>query len=360
MRRLLRRKPWIANLALLAASCTLALGGAELGLRLLLEHGHEVHPRGLYSADAVVGYVPTPGFAGTFVREEYEHGVTIGASGLRGEDPRPRRPETYRIVCLGDSFTWGLGVADGEAYPRLLEQRLSQRFPGVDVQVLNAGVPGYGTADELRYFESRLGELDPDLVIVQFLAENDFNDNRQPALGRVELRDGWLHSAEPPRPQPQRTIEWLKRHSVLARTVSERAGYLAARLGLAPATDGDRFSTADAARARHLLEKVAALAGTRDADSLFVFATGQTPIVAEQPVEVAAAHVVKDAARLAGAGFLELTSALRAREDRYELYYPLDGHWTAAGHAAAAEEIGAYIERELGLEIAALAARAGG
>lgn len=355
MRTLSRRKPWIANLALLAGSFALALGGAELVLRALYESDYEIHPRGLYSADPAVGYVPTPGFTGTFVRDEYAHGVTIGNSGLRGADPRPRRPETYRIVCLGDSFTWGLGVGDAEAYPHLLEQRLSQRFPGVDLQVLNAGVPGYGTADELRFFESRLDELDPDLVVVQFLAENDFNDNRQPALGRVELRDGWLHSAEPPRPQPQRTLEWFKRHSVLARAASERAGYLAARLGLATATDGDRFSEADAARAGHLLGRVAALAGARGADSVFVFVTSQTPVVAEEPVEVAAARVVKDAARAAGAGFLELTPALRKREDRYELYYALDGHWTAGGHAAAAEAIGAYIVREHGNAIAARA-----
>lgn len=355
MPTLLRRKPWIANLALLAGSLALALGGAELVLRALLGDGYEIHPQGLYSADPVVGYVPTPNFAGTFAREEYEHGVRIGESGLRGEDPRPRRPETYRIVCLGDSFTWGLGVADDEAYPHLLEQRLSRRFPGVDVQVLNAGVPGYGTADELRYFGSRVEALDPDLVIVQFLAENDFNDNRQPALGRVELRDGWLHSAEPPRPQPQRTIDWLKRHSVLARAVSERAGYLAARLGLATATDGDRFSQADSARAARLLGEVAALAAARGAASLFVFVTGQTPVVAERPVEVAAARVIKEAARAAGADFLSLTPALRRRTDRFELYYPLDGHWTARGHAAAAEVIGAYIASEQGAAIAAQA-----
>lgn len=360
MRTLLRRKPWIANAALLAGSLAIALGGAELVLRVLYEGEHEIHPRGLYSADPVVGYVPTPGFAGTFVRGEYEHGVTIGKSGLRGGDSRPRRPETYRIVCLGDSFTWGLGVADDEAYPHRLEQRLLGHFPGVDVQVLNAGVPGYGTADELRYFESRVDELDPDLVVVQFLAENDFNDNRQPALGRVDVRDGWLHSAEPPRPQPQRTIEWLKRHSVLVRAVSERAGYFAARLGLATATDGDRFSEADAARASHLLGRLAALARARGAEALFVFATSQTPVVAEKEVEVAAARVVEDAARAAGAGFLELTPALRRRDDRYDLYYPLDGHWTAEGHAAAAEEIGAYIVREHGNAIAAWAAEVGG
>lgn len=349
------RKRWLANFALLAGSSALALAGAELVLRSVLESSYDLHPRGLYSADAAVGYAPTPGFTGAFRREEFEHAVTIGRSGLRGEEPRPRRPETYRIVCLGDSFTFGLGVRDDETYPRLLEQRLADRFPGIDVQVLNAGVPGYGTADELRFLESRIDLLDPDLVIVQFLAENDFNDNRQPALGRVDVRDGWLHAAEPPRPQPQRTIEWVKRHSVLARTVSERAGYLAARLGLAAATDGNRFSAADAAQTIELLRQVAALAETRGADSLFVLATGQTSVVSEQSVPVRAAQVIERAAHAVGAGFLELTPALRARGDRFELYYPLDGHWTAAGHTAAAEEIALRVETEHRMAMTTLA-----
>jgi lysophospholipase L1-like esterase len=357
MRTLLRRNPWATNLILLALSLTVALAAAELVLRVLFADRFEVHPRGLYSADPVVGYAPTPRFAGSFLREEFEHDITIAASGLRGAEPRPRGPRTYRIVCLGDSFTFGLGVANDEAYPHRLEERLSLRFPGVDVQVLNAGVPGYGTADELRFFESRIEQLDPDLVIQQFLAENDFNDNRQPALGRVELRDGWLHAEEPSRPQPQRTIEWVKRHSFLARLVSNRVGYFAARLGLAAATDGDRFSEADAARAMDLLGQVAARARTRGAESVFVFATSQTPVVAEQRMGVAATRVVKAAADAAGAGFLDLAAAFRERGDRYELYYPLDGHWTAKGHAAAAEAIAGYIEAEHGDAIAQRASR---
>jgi lysophospholipase L1-like esterase len=350
---------WVANVTLLAISSLLSLVLAEGILRLAWPDPYDVHPRGLYSADARVGYAPTAGFEGIFERGEYRHAVSIGRSGLRGSDPRPRQPETFRIVCLGDSFTWGLGVGDDEAYPQLLERRLAERFPGVDVQVLNAGVPGYGTVDELRYFESRIALLDPDFVTVQFLAENDFNDNRQPALGRVDIRDGWLHAAEPPRRGLARLLDGVKQRSLLARLVSERGGYLAARLGLAAATQGGRFSEADAGRAAESLRRMAGLARSSGAETLFVFATSQAPVVSRQPVATAASAVVADAAAEASAGFLDLTPALRAREDRLELYYPLDGHWTVLGHAAAAEILAEWIAAEHGDEIAARARRAG-
>jgi hypothetical protein len=81
------------------------------------------------------------------------------------------------------------------------------------------------------------------------------------------------------------------------------------------------------------------------------------PVVSERPVEVAAARVVEEAALAAGAGFLELTPVLRRRADRYELYYPLDGHWNTGGHAAAAAAIAGYIESREGEAIAGRVSR---
>ena len=104
MRALLERKPWIANLALLAGSSALAFGGAELVLRMLATD-YDVHPRGLYSADPVVGYVPTPGIgivaaSDAAATRAGAEGVVIlrtlpGSSaaraGLRGVDPATGR-----------------------------------------------------------------------------------------------------------------------------------------------------------------------------------------------------------------------------------------------------------------------------
>jgi lysophospholipase L1-like esterase len=76
----------------------------------------------------------------------------------------------FRVLALGDSCTFGIGVEDGETWPAHLERRL--RESGVDAEVVNAGVPGYTAFQGKRFLETRGLELAPDLVIVTF----GFND----------------------------------------------------------------------------------------------------------------------------------------------------------------------------------------
>jgi hypothetical protein len=53
--------------------------------------------------------------------------------------------------------------------------------------------------------------------------------------------------------------------------------------------------------------------------------------------------ILAKAAKESGADFIDLTGPLRARPDRLKLYYPINGHWTAIGHAVVAEILSAYI-----------------
>ena len=76
---------------------------------------------------------------------------------------------TRVIVALGDSLTAGLGVSPDEAYPALLEARLSRE--GYDYRVVNAGVSGDTSAGGLRRMEWVL-KLSPEIVIVA-LGAND-------------------------------------------------------------------------------------------------------------------------------------------------------------------------------------------
>ncbi|MEO1998534.1 MAG: GDSL-type esterase/lipase family protein, partial [Planctomycetaceae bacterium] len=74
---------------------------------------------------------------------------------------------TRRIVCYGDSTTFGFGVRMHESWPALLECDLN-RTGSSPVEVVNAGVPGYSIFQGNRYLARSLPQLAPDLVIATF------------------------------------------------------------------------------------------------------------------------------------------------------------------------------------------------
>jgi hypothetical protein len=80
-----------------------------------------------------------------------------------------------RILCVGDSHTYGAGAALVESYPRLLQEDLARRHPGRRFEVLNLGVPGMNSAQVANRIEGWIGELDPDLVIVWVGVNNPWN-----------------------------------------------------------------------------------------------------------------------------------------------------------------------------------------
>ncbi len=83
-------------------------------------------------------------------------------------------PGTTRILCCGDSFTWGWGIEQDEIYTTVLEQRYADA--GVAVEVLNAGVGGYSTDQLLLYLRDEGFSYSPDFVVYQ-AAWNDVRDN---------------------------------------------------------------------------------------------------------------------------------------------------------------------------------------
>jgi lysophospholipase L1-like esterase len=76
-------------------------------------------------------------------------------------------PAAYRILCVGDSSTYGLGASDRErlGYPGQLQRMLSGAN-ATPVQVVNLGLPGINSSQALAVLESNLGRYRPQLVIV--------------------------------------------------------------------------------------------------------------------------------------------------------------------------------------------------
>lgn len=96
-------------------------------------------------------------------------------------------PGTYRILVFANSFTIGYELEQEETYCAVLERYL--RREGLDVQVLNAGMSGSSTAEELVFYEHEGVEYEPDIVIIGFYW-NDLEGNLKANLFRLE--DGGL------------------------------------------------------------------------------------------------------------------------------------------------------------------------
>ena len=107
--------------------------------------------------------------------------VRINSLGFRGAEPASVTSTTLKILCLGDSFTFGYGVNEEDTFAMRLSQQLKR--DGLDHVVYNAGVTGWGTLQELLYARDHLELLKPDVIILTY-CEND------PIEDEVFLRGG--------------------------------------------------------------------------------------------------------------------------------------------------------------------------
>jgi tetratricopeptide (TPR) repeat protein len=92
------------------------------------------------------------------------------------------------IVCVGDSFTYGIGAEPGRSYPAQLQERLSSRYPDLDIEVVNAGVPGANTGEVLARLREELALRRP-LAVVMLAGINN-RWSRRPARDVDGLVDG--------------------------------------------------------------------------------------------------------------------------------------------------------------------------
>ena len=108
--------------------------------------------------------------------EKFEHVmVTTNSFGMRSPQIAVEKPPgTYRVALLGDSYTFGWGVEQDKPFSRVMENELNQAVgTGKKFEVLNFGVPGYATFQEVAQFFEKGQQFKPDAVIV-YVISNDF------------------------------------------------------------------------------------------------------------------------------------------------------------------------------------------
>lgn len=183
-----RTKRFLQNFVLLLTVIVLFLFFFEISLRVLgISSGYD-YPRGMYKKDDLLGYSMTSNFAGKFVKPEFETMINTNSEGLRDVEYGKKGINEFRILAIGDSFTWGgYGTELEETYLKILENKLN-RGGKQEFKVINAGVPGYGTKQEYLYLKERGINYEPDAVLLSFVL-NDFVDNSVD-LNSIIIKDG--------------------------------------------------------------------------------------------------------------------------------------------------------------------------
>ena len=99
--------------------------------------------------------------------ESNKHGYN--SFGMRDREfSRTKTDGTYRIICMGDSVTFGWPTPPEETYPKILEKILNTKSINLKYEVLNAGVPGYTSYQGLKFLEKDILSYNPDLIVVYF------------------------------------------------------------------------------------------------------------------------------------------------------------------------------------------------
>ncbi len=182
-------RPWAklkrlaARLLVSAIVLILCVVLSEIAVRLIgYEPIYRVYskPSIFWRHDPLLGWSHEPGAGGTYVGPkpwpiEFSTSVEINSEGLRGPEVGPRPPDGLRILFLGDSMLAAFEVEYEETFPARTEKELSRSL-GVPVQVLNAGVRGYGTDQSYLYFRERGYKWEPDAVVLVY-SGNDPRNN---------------------------------------------------------------------------------------------------------------------------------------------------------------------------------------
>lgn len=200
----------LTNFVLLLSTIVLLFLLGELICRIWVPRVvYEMHARTMYSdilkSHPVLRRVLKPNHSGRIVTNEVDFRVNTNSKGLRDREFSYKTEQTIkRILVLGDSFTFGYGIADNETYPKLLENKLNQKFRG-QFEVINAAVTGWGTPQERDYLKIEGVKYNPDLILVGFYINDvkdtfSINSGVEDSISYWERKDAALKSFAKYRP----------------------------------------------------------------------------------------------------------------------------------------------------------------
>ncbi|GAB4444679.1 MAG: hypothetical protein Kow0031_27120 [Anaerolineae bacterium] len=166
------------NLLLALLGLVVALALLELAARLLPPPFDSSQTNPAETCWPVTGWRGKPNFETTIATGNVVHNLKLNSRGMHDtEHPTAKPPNTYRILLLGDSFVHAIQVPEADTAHQVLEQRLNQHDDLPAVQVISGGVSGWGTGQQLGYYQAEGRSYQPDLVLLMLYLGNDVKDN---------------------------------------------------------------------------------------------------------------------------------------------------------------------------------------
>ncbi len=178
-----KRKVFLANFALLGITIAISLVVAELTVRFLYK---DITTTGDYSSYFTHRWIS-------------QYPPVQNRLGFREREIMMQKPDdVFRIIVIGDSYTYGQGVLDDARFTHIIERDLNNSTKNSKTyEVLNFGKPGAATADHISFLEP-VSALGPDFILLQWLPNDvegrNISDRPQPyRLIPSDYLSGWLH-----------------------------------------------------------------------------------------------------------------------------------------------------------------------
>ncbi|MFQ5603191.1 MAG: SGNH/GDSL hydrolase family protein [bacterium] len=294
---------------------------------------------------------------------EYVYQVATNSAGFRDRSHSRNKPEDVtRILILGDSFTFGPGVAQEYIFPRLMEKLLNQATQNKNsYELITMACGGWGPEHYLAALQHEGLAYSPDLIVLAIYVDNDVTD-------RLEL-------APPAKQKPKWHFKsvlyainnWLEVRSHVFIFLRTRLDYPLWKLGLRPYffppvfwRDIPQNIQEDWDRTFQVLEKIAQVCALSGAKPVCVLIPARYQVheaIWNKFVDVYDIDLEKvdlqlpqklfvDFFQKQKIAFLDLLPPFRTAGKNELLYFPMDGHWNAAGHALSAELITQFIQQK--------------
>lgn len=265
--------------------------------------------------------------------------------GLRGPDfVQPKPPGHHRILVLGDSFTYGFGVADDAAvFPARLEERLRAEvdLPGVEhFEVLNGGIPGSLTDEWLELWDQVGDAFDPDTVMIVFFLRDGTQTGSIPGFFGVIREQIVERNAQSFPYRVSYGYRWV-RDRLDRVAVAERY-----TRGFHEAYFGDAEQTVEWQNAQRNLLELRDRIQARGAQVAFVVFPILVDLGDDYPFEEIC-QLLEDFGNTHGMPTHNLLPAFRGRRGSDFWVSALDQHPNAEGHRVAAESLFPFLEELL-------------